>query len=131
MTAYTLIVIAILLSAAVFIRRSNRRWYAARENYRRVHGDRLDHLIDDASDRFSDRRGESNQDVAWPPEAEQPIGMVPTRKLPPRIWRDPCGCLHFRDGSMSCCFVHDTGVLRAHIEAKADDWAAQLWEDAQ
>jgi hypothetical protein len=62
------------------------------------------------------------QNLAWPPQP--PL----IEKLPPRIGRDDCGCLWFEEGLWSPCGIHDTGVLRAHINQHADQWAANLWE---
>jgi hypothetical protein len=95
------IVMAILLTVAVFCWRENRRWQHDRR------GDRLDHLIDDASARFSDS-GLTHQNLAWPPEAEQPIDLVPADL--PETLRLSCGCVHTYHGrrtSTRPCIVHN------------------------
>lgn len=82
----------------------------------------------DDEERLAAEERLGHQNLAWPPQAQaRPL----IEKLPPRIARDDCGCLWFEGGLWSPCGLHDTGILRAHIDTHADAWAAQLAEEDQ
>jgi hypothetical protein len=80
--------------------------------------DRVDRLI-------AECRDNPPVTVAWPPQMQVP---PQAGRLPQRVKRDDCGCLYLDGGLWSPCFLHDTRVIRAHIDRHADRWAADLWE---